>query len=711
MGEQVSDAAPATPLPRWKRVVFTLVTLSLPLLLLGVVEVVLRLFGWGGYPPFIREVGPLPGGGALCLVEYGAFKPYFFANPTRPGYTEARTFAMPKPAGTVRIFLVGESAAKGYPQPSNLAMSSFLQSMLQDAWPDRKVEVINLGTTAVASFPLIYQVREALRFSPDLMVFYVGNNEFFGAYGTASINASGTSPAWALPLMRAARGLALVQAVEGFLHRGSDESRTLMEQMIGQTFIPADAPLREAAARNLGLHMERMLAQAKAAGVPAIVCTTASNESGMGPLGEDDLRELTEAQKAEFERLLKAAADPAAGGLVAVKVPLSAEAAGHADVIEAIRKAAIEALRKSVAMAPRSAVARFRLGQALAAAGDLKAAREAFLQARDLDTMPWRPTSGTEQAVRDAAARQGAVLCDVAERFRDLGEGGATGWRLLDDHVHPSLEGQAEVARCVVGCMAGLPGSLSVPESVAAGLPGNADYEARLGSNPWDDYRVSHTIRTLLGVPFMRRNNEEAFGRVQARCRDFESAQPADVRQVMDEWKTAVPHAGGMRPLTGMVARVMLRQKRTSDALPLYAIAQRQVPDHTSWHLEYIYFELACREQLQGKLDEAQRQRAAEAIEEAKFLLSRGSSESGLAERYTGRLHQLRGEWAEAIPYLLAARPKMRAEDLVACDQALFMSYVNTGNRPAAIMLCDDGIRNAGQFAGTYRALRAQLGN
>ena len=702
MSERASDSAPVAPLPRWKRVVFTLVTLGLPLLLLGVVEVVLRLFGWGGYPPFIREVGPLPGGASLCLVEYGAFKPYFFANPTRPGYTEARTFAMPKPAGTVRIFLVGESAAKGYPQPSNLAMSSFLQAMLQDAWPDRQVEVINLGTTAVASFPLIYQVQEALRFSPDLMVFYVGNNEFFGAYGTASINASGTSPAWALPLMRAARGLALVQAVEGFLHRGSDESRTLMEQMIGQTFIPADAPLRQAAARNLGLHMERMLAQAKAAGVPAIVCTTASNESGMGPLGEDDLRGLTEPQKREFERLLKAAADPVAGGLMAGVAPPPSEAAGHGAVIEALRKAA--------ALAPRSALAQFRLGQALAAAGDVKGAREAFLQARDLDTMPWRPIRQTEQAVRDAAARQGATLCDVAERFRDRSESGATGWQLLDDHVHPSLEGQAEVARCVVGCMAGLAGPLAVPEAVAAGLASDADYAARLGSNAWDDFRVAHTIRTLLGVPFMRRNNQEAFERVQSKCRTFESAQPAEVRQVMDEWKTAVPHAGGMRPLTGMVARVLLRQKRIAEAMPLYEIAQRQVPDHTSWHLEYIYFELACREQLQGKLDESQRQRAADAIEEAKFLLTRGSSESGLAERYTGRLHQLRGEWAEAIPYLLAARPKMRAEDLVACDQALFMSYVNTGNRAAAIMLCDDGIRNAGQFAGTYKSLRSQLG-
>ena len=245
--DSTATASDAQPLPAWKRALFMAITLSLPLVLLAVIELGLRLFGWGGYPEFIRGVGTLPSGAQLCIVEPAASKPYFFANPSRPGYAEQSSFCMPKPAGTVRIVLIGESAAKGYPQPPNLAMSAFLKAMLSDTWPDRRVEVVNMGTTAIASFPLVYQVRDALRYDPDLFVFYVGNNEFFGAYGTASINASGTQPTWVLPLMRAARGLALVQAVEGMLRSGADENRTLMEQMIGQTVIPADSPLRRRA--------------------------------------------------------------------------------------------------------------------------------------------------------------------------------------------------------------------------------------------------------------------------------------------------------------------------------------------------------------------------------------------------------------------------------------------------------------------------------
>ena len=668
----------ATPLPAWKRALFLAITLSLPVAALLVLEIALRLFGWGGYPPFIREVDRLPSGETLCLVEHGSFKPYFFANPERPGYTESATFVMPKPAGTVRIFLIGESAAKGYPQPPNLAMSAFLQAMLTDAWPGTRVEVINLGTTAVASFPLIYQVQQAAAYAPDLFVFYVGNNEFFGAYGTASINASGGAPAWALPLLRAARGLALVQAFDQVTYRGADQGKTLMEEMIGQTFLPADSPLREAAARNLGTHLGRMLEAVKAAGVPAIVCTTASNEAGMGPLGEDDL---------------SGPAPDAETGVVK-------EIAGYA---------VSEQLREAVQRTPRSALARFNLGKALAAVGDIKGAREAFLDARDLDTMPWRPIRATEQAIRDAAKAHGAVLCDVAERFRDLSAEGATSWRLMDDHVHPSLEGQAEVARSIVGCMDTLPTPLTVPAQVSAALPDDAAYAARFRSNAWDDWRVRHTIRTLLGVSFMKRNNTQTFDAAQEACVKFESAQPASVRQVLDEWKTARPHAGGMRPLTGMVARVLLREKRTAEALALYEIACTQVPQYTSWYLEYLYFTLACREVLNGTLLEGDREQAAAGIAQAKFLLANGNSESGLTERYAGRLHQLRGEWAAAIPYLLAARPKMSAQDLLACDQALFLSYVQTGNIAAARALADDGMRNAGQFAPVYRQMASQL--
>jgi tetratricopeptide (TPR) repeat protein len=635
--------ASSRDLPWWKRALFMACTLAVPLAALAVVEGGLRVAGYGGYPAFLRTAGTLPSGERVALVEPAASKPYFFANPTRPGYAEETNFLLPKPAGTLRIFLVGESAAKGFPQPRNLSMGSFLEAMLHDLVPDRRIEVINLGTTAVASFPLVYLVRDALRFEPDAFVFYVGNNEFFGAYGTASINAVGTLPTWALPLVRAARGLAVVQAVEGLVHRKADSSRTLMEEMVGRTSIPPDSPLRSAAARNLEAHLDRMLAAAAGAGVPAVVCTTASNESGLRPLGGHDPAEAAFARGAEW-----------------------------------------------------------------AAAGDRAAARRAFLEARDLDTMPWRPISATEEAIRRAAGRHGATLCDVAERFRDLDADGAPGWSLLDDHVHLSLRGQAEAARAMAEALvAGMP-QIGGDAGRVARLPDWEEYSGRLGANDYDAYRVVHTLRVLFGVPFMRQTNPEAHARFEAACRAAEESMPDAVREVAREWQSLRPHAGGLRPLTGMVARVLLREGRVDEAERLFTIAQRQVPDYTSWYLEYVYFALACRERL-GGLSEADRAEAQRAIDQGRFLLARGFSGSGLAERFVGRLHQLRGEWRESIAPLEAAQRLLGGTDRVACDQALVAAHLKLGDVAAAEAIVAAGERGAGPLAGAYRGLRAQL--
>lgn len=676
-----------TSLTPARRRAFRIAALALPFLLLGAVEVGLRLAGRGGYPPFLREAGRLPSGETLCLVEPAASKPYFFANPDRPGYAEQTNFRMPKPAGTVRIFLVGESAAKGYPQPRNLSMSAFLQEMLQAAWPGRTVETINLGTTAVASFPLVYQVRDALRYDPDLFLFYVGNNEFFGAYGTGSLNAAGRLSPRALRILRGLRGSALFQTLNEALRPKSDGSRTLMEEMMGRAAIPAESPLRAAAARNLEINLIAMLAKTRAAGVPAIVCTTASNEADLAPLGPDDEAGADPAQRAEARRLL---------------------AEGEARLAEQ-PAAAAEAFRRAAACAPRNARARFELGRALAAAGDREGAREAFLAARDLDTLPWRPTSQTEAAIRSAARRMGVPLADVAERFRQASPLGATGHESAGDHVHLTLHGQALAARCMAETMSSLTGPLQLSAGALARLPDSEDLARRLGANPYDEYRVNHTLRVLFGVDFMRRSNPDALERFERACRLAELDMSPAVLEAARQWQTMRPHAGGLRPIAGMAARALLREDRLDEAAGLFAIAARQVPDYTSWHLEYIYFELACREKIAGSLAEADLETAARAIAEGQFLLTRGFSQTGLTERYVGRLHQLRGEWAEAIPQLLAARPRMTAGDLLACDQALVMSYVKTDRIPEARSLIHDGIRRNGRFAGIYRQLLADL--
>lgn len=658
----------------------------LPLLFCGFAELVLRVFSLGGYPPIIRKTG-LVNNGTLVITDPAGAGSWFFANPGRPGYNEQYCFLDPKPANAIRIFLVGESAIKGYPQPRNLASSAFLQTMLQDAAPERMVEVINLGTTAVASFPVLGITTEALDFQPDLVVVFAGHNEFFGTYGVASIGRAGSRP-WMLRANRVIRSLALFQGLERLLPAKSAESnRTLMETMIGRSHIAPDDWRRAAAANNLGHNTAEMVRRCQARGVPVIVCTQPSNERDLAPVGADRLDHLPPATRQEIKSLLATGEvrrrdDPAV---------------------------AIPALRRILELCPAHARAHFLLGQALAAQGGHADAREHFVQARDLDPMPWRTPSPSQQAIVRATREHHAPVCDLEKVFREVSPDGVIGWELMDDHVHPTLRGQALIAEAIINCLTNWPDRFGITPEARARIAPWDEYARRLGDNVYDRYGVAHQMRVLFDVPFMRQSNLEAFDRFNAVATGIENDMPPDVRQAMREWQTAKPHAGGKRPITGLVARVLMRQKNYTEALALFEIAQRSVPDYTSWHMEYVYFALACKEKLNGVLSDADRALALEEIRHGEFLLRRGFSETGFTERHLGRLHQLRGEFAEAIPFLVISRKKLSGLDLVAADEALVLSYLKTRQFNKARDLASYGAAHAGSYAAKYQEILSQL--
>jgi tetratricopeptide (TPR) repeat protein len=657
-------------------------SLAAPLLLLGLVEAGCRLGGFGGYAPVLRRVGEVEGGQLVISDQAGAVT-WFFANPDRPGYCDQYAFLDPKPAGVFRVFLLGESAAKGYPQPPNLASSAFLKAMLSDAWPDRQVEVINLGTTAVASFPVRAMLKEVMQFEPDLVIIHTGHNEFFGAYGVASINRAGSSVAM-LQLTRAVRSLALVQALSQWLHpQDAQKGLTLMEIMVGQSYTAPDDPLRQAAARNLGQNLRAMAGMCRERGVPAIICTLPSNERDLLPIGEDRTASLPSIEQARLDQLL----DEAEAGI----------ATHPSQALERIE----EGLRSS---GPHARL-RHLHGQALFALGRTNEAQTEFARARDLDSMPWRATSLQQTAIRQAAESGAALLCDLEGLFRQESPGGCIGWELLDDHVHPTLRGQALMAEGMVKTLAGAPGRAGLDAAALERIRPWPDYARRLGENAYDDYGVAHSMRVLFSIPFMQTRNPKGFLRFQSAASAFEENLSPELKTVVREWQSEKPHAGGKRPITGMVAREFMRQQRYAEALTLYEIATRSVPLYTSWHMEYVYFTLVCREKLTGALSESDRELARAEIEQGRFLLRRGFSQTGLTERYMGRLHQLRGEFAESIPYLNASRQKLGGTDLVAADQALFLSLLKTGRVEEARKLAQYGVEHSGQYAPLYRQM------
>ena len=660
---------------RTLRVFFAVVLIALLALVAG--EVALRFAGWGGDPQWIREAGRLPSGDTLCIVHPDAARPLLAGHPPSFAAPTAQTsFVMPKPADTLRIFIVGESAAKGDPQPRNLAVSSFLQAMLSDALPEKKVEVINFGTQGISTAPMVPQVREAARYAPDLFIFYAGNSEFFGAGG-----AEGEGALRILP--DAARRSAVVRWLASRFRGGAAPS-----SMIPQTVIAADSPLREEAARNLSANLGRMIDEAKAAGVPSIVCATAGNESGLAPLGDDDTDGLDAKQQRELKQLMDEAV----------------EASGREDHAKAVNL-----LRQAVQIAPRSARARFLLGKVLAAGGQTDPARVAFLEARDLDTLPLRPISLTEQAVRNTALVKGAVLCDVAEIFRRESHDGATGWDLLDDHVHLSLSGQARAARSMAGAMANLAPPLQLGPEQLALVRDDSAYAEELGTNVYDAYAVNRTQRDFFAVPRMKAANAAAFKVFDELCREQEKQIVPAVLDALNAHFTNQQHGTVREPVTAVAARVLMQEGKNEEALDLWELGARQVAEYTPQFLECVYFALACRQQLDGQLGPDALALAARAIAQGEFLLGSNVAHGGVVGRYIAGLRQLRGEWAESIPPLLAARAKLSGDEFLAADQALVLAYLKSGKKDEALALADEGIKRADKNSSFYTRLREEL--
>lgn len=87
-------------------------------------------------------------------------------------------FVAEKPPGAIRVFAFGGSTTYGEPWGDRGSFSHFLEERLKQRYPDRPVRVINWGGKGFGSSTVIDLVRESLRYEPDALLFYLGQNEF-----------------------------------------------------------------------------------------------------------------------------------------------------------------------------------------------------------------------------------------------------------------------------------------------------------------------------------------------------------------------------------------------------------------------------------------------------------------------------------------------------------------------------------------------------
>ena len=286
-----------------------LLAIGAPILLFGLLELALRLFGIG-YPTafLLRQTH----NGQAVLVPNHQFGWRFFgpqlARPVEP-FVLART----RSPGTVRIFVFGESAAEGDPYPPS-GLPRLLDSLLSLRHPGVRFEVVNAAMTAINSHSILPIARDCAKAEGDLWVIYMGNNEAVGPFGAGSIFGPQTP---ALPLIRGNLALKTTRtgqwlsAAQQRLRNTVSESSEWggMAMFLGQQVL-ADDPRTARGYEHFERNLNDILEAGRRAGVGIVLSTVAVNLKDCAPFGSAHRVNLSEGDQTKWEKIYQLGVKP-----------------------------------------------------------------------------------------------------------------------------------------------------------------------------------------------------------------------------------------------------------------------------------------------------------------------------------------------------------------------------------------------------------------
>lgn len=413
------------------------ITLLSPLLLFVFLEGILRLAGYG--PDLSLFTTEEIGGRTYHVMNPDVKNRYFsrveFSPNTSPDY-----FLVPKPPGAFRIFCLGGSTTVGYPYGYVGSFSTFLRNRLKRLFPERRIEVINLGLTATNSFTAADIARELPDYEPDCIIVYDGHNEFYGALGIASHESAGAAR-WLttayLRLIHLRSFLLLRSAIRSFTNAVAappvpDQGGTMMERLARGQYIPYKSGTYRACLANFRANLGDLEATCRDRGIPIILSTQVSNLRDRAPFVSGGTREAGSPGRRSVDSLLHLASGQSSAGALAAAVGTLAEATR------------LDSLR---------ADARYAIARVLDTLGRKSDALDEYRKARDYDELRFRASSDFNDAIRGEAAGGGAWLSDIEGVFEGDSPDSLVGSNLILEHLHPTMRGQFLMAREYARCM------------------------------------------------------------------------------------------------------------------------------------------------------------------------------------------------------------------------------------------------------------------
>jgi len=492
--KQAADRQTHTSRKRW----FRLIAVTAPLLGLVLLELILRAVGYGYPTSFFLKTTV---NGQPMFIENQQFSRRYFP-PGLERTPQPVMFPVVKPANTIRIFVFGESAAMGDPEPA-YGFPRILEVLLREAMPGKRVEVINTAVTAINSHVIREIAKDCADKQGDYWIIYMGNNEVVGPFGAGTVfgqQVPGLGFIRANLALKSTRLGQLLDALRLRLTRQAGTPTTWegMEMFLKQQ-VAQDNPRMAKVYSHFEANLRDIIQLGKKSGANVIVSTVASNLKDCAPFASLHRAGFTDAQRAEWEKLYQS-------GIV------HESATNHTTALVSYQSAA--------RLDDRYAELHFRIGRCQLALGHFADAKTSFERACDLDALRFRADTRINQSTQATAGTPtGSELVDVSAMVARQSIRNIPGEEFFYEHVHLNFAGNYSAARAFAEQISG-------DATNAFRFPQEAECAQRLAVTDFDRYRVLDEVRQRLEQPPFNSQlgHEERGQRIREQLRRLDKA-------------------------------------------------------------------------------------------------------------------------------------------------------------------------------------------
>lgn len=535
---------------------------GVPVVLLLLIEVGLRLGGYGTRPDFF-----VPIEGQQAWTTNPNFARLFFP-PALARLPQPLRVPFEKPADVTRVVVLGGSAAMGEPEPA-YAFSRVLDAMLHRRYPGRRFEVINTGMATINSHVIRLIAEECHKLEADVAIVYAGNNEVVGPFGAGTVFGRFSPSLTMIRLGTRLRSLRLGQLIESATRWATGAAQYVVEgqgmAVFRDQFVASGDPRLETVYGHFERNLEAIVESLREGGSQVLVSTVGANLLDHAPF-------------ASVYGQATGIADPMAWG------------EGFADGITELAKgdtvAAVAAFETANRVDSTHAELRFRLGQLTLALGDTTKAVAHFRSAREHDALRFRVDERINGTIVQVAEGTGVRLVDAAGALgkQDAAGVGIPGQDTFHEHVHLTFRGNHLVAEYVADAL--------VEDLGPARGPATADsLAADLALTDYDRYRLFASVVGLTGrAPF---TNQYDFldGRRRAHRKLNTLMRAGTSHAAVDEalgvYRTAIARRPDDLVLRQNHARLLQEAGRLVEATVTWKRLLEAIPSAPTWRLAF----------------------------------------------------------------------------------------------------------------------------